>query len=1153
MIQFSKLRLTGFKSFVEPTELLVEPGLTGVVGPNGCGKSNLVEAMRWVMGESSARQMRGGEMDDVIFAGSRERPARNVAEVTLTLDNRTRVAPASLNHSDELEVTRRIDRGGGSTYRVNGKEVRARDVQLLFADAATGARSTAIVSQGKISALIAAAPAERRALLEEAAGISGLHSRRHEAELRLRGAENNLTRLDDVLNALVTQKQGLDRQARQAAKYRTLSEEIRALDIAVTRRAWDEAAAAAAAAREQLRQAELRVAEATAAAAAAATVQATAFEAVEPARLAANEASGQLQRLVLERENLDQEERRLDRATRGNAERIAQIDGDLSRADAQAADAASRAAQLAAERERLEAEAAEAPARLAQLAGRVAEAEALRQRAEDMLSAATTQLAEAEAAAKAAQRRRAEAEAALAKVAERFRQIEAQIAAAIAKRVPADAVRAAEVAAAEAEAVSEAAIRRRDAAEAARARAEIARSETSAAFSAADAAERRLKAEVDALEAVLAGGAAQKGGKPVLDRVRAEPGFEAAVAAILEHGADAPEDDGASPRGWRAYPPLGDLADAPGGLPSLASHVDVPEVLARRLSLAYLADDAALADRLAPALGPGQTLVSRDGGLWRWDGFVIRPGAPSAAAARLAQANRLRALQADLPQISARTAEAASARDAAAGAQRAAEAEERAARDATRAAEAASTRTRAERDRVLRDQADAEDRLQRFGESRDTLLGERTEAEATLAAVGTEAESAPQALRDAVATARTEAEAARARALDARALADAAKREDQIRRDRIAALIAETRDWAKRGEAATEYRATLAARRAEAEAERDQLRARPQILDARRQTLVGQLESAEALRRQTADALAVAESTARAADAQAKEADHAAATAREDRVRAEAMVERRAQASQEIETRSREHLGAGVETLVPDEALFALPTAELTGRAERRAAERERLGPVNLRAEIEAEDVGNQVAGLTSERDDLLAAIARLRQGIAELNREGRERLQASFETVNRAFEEIFTRLFGGGRAHLSLIEGSDPLAAGVEIMASPPGKRLQLLSLLSGGEQALTALALLFAVFHSNPAPICILDEVDAPLDDANVDRFCGLIAGIAAMGSTRFLVITHHRMTMARMDRLFGVTMAERGVSQLVSVDLAVAESIRETPVFS
>lgn len=1149
MIQFTKLRLSGFKSFVEPTELLVEPGLTGVVGPNGCGKSNLVEAMRWAMGETSAKQMRGGEMDDVIFAGSRERPPRNVAEVTLTLDNRARIAPAALNSADELEVTRRIDRGGGSTYRVNGKEVRARDVQLLFADAATGARSTAIVSQGKIGELIAAAPAQRRALLEEAAGISGLYSRRHEAELRLRAAENNLARLDDVLGALATQKQGLDRQARQAAKYRALSDEIRELEVALTRRGWDEAAAALTAARAQFAQAEAAVTAATAAAAEAATLQAEAFSAVDPAREHAAQARQALQKLVSERDAIDQEERRLERATRGNAERLEQVAGDLTRAEAQIADAEGRRAAIAAERDRLGAEAAEAPAAQARAAERGRETEAERQAAEAALAAATTRLAEAEAAAKAAQRRRAEADAALARVSARVSQIEAQIAAATARRVPEDRLAEAEAAHARAEADATAKAEARDAAEAARAETEAARNDTAARFAEADAALRRIDAEIDALKAVLAAGQ-KSGGKPVLDRVRAEPGFEAAAAALLDHGADAPEDDGASPRGWRTYPPLAAPPAAPGGLPSLAAHVEAPEALDRRLALAHLAPDAATADRLAPTLGPGQTLVSRDGGLWRWDGYVIRPGAPSAAAARLEQANRLRAREAERPARAEARDATVRDRDAARDAAARAEAAERAARDAARAAETVASTARAARDRLARERAEAEDRLAGLADSHAALLAERAEAEAARAAVGREAEAAPDSLREALIEARKAAEAARGRALDARAAEDALARETRLRAERIAQLADEAEDWLRRGKAALDHRAALAARRAEAEAERDSLRARPQALAERRAEILNALAAAEGAQRRAADAQAVAESAARAADARLKEAERAAADAREDRVRAEAMVERREQAGREIAQRCRERLGCGVDDLAPGEALAATPTPELETRAERRAAERERLGPVNLRAEIEADDVGKQIDGLTAERDDLLAAIARLRQGIAALNREGRERLQASFETVNRAFQDIFTRLFGGGRAHLSLIEGEDPLAAGLEIMASPPGKRLQLLSLLSGGEQALTALALLFAVFHSNPAPICILDEVDAPLDDANVDRFCGLIGEIAGAGRTRFLVITHHRMTMARMNRLFGVTMAERGVSQLVSVDLGVAETLREPP---
>jgi chromosome segregation protein len=1157
MIQFTKLRLSGFKSFVEPTELLVEPGLTGVVGPNGCGKSNLVEALRWVMGETSARQMRGGEMDDVIFSGSRNRPARNVAEVALTLDNRARTAPASLNTADELEVSRRIDRGGGSTYRVNGKEVRARDVQLLFADAATGARSTAIVSQGRIGALIAAAPAERRALLEEAAGISGLYSRRHEAELRLRGAENNLARLDDVLAALAQQKQGLDRQVKQAARYRTLSEDIRALETALTRRNWDEAVAARDAAARTLDEAEAKVAETARAAAEAATRQAEAFAAVDPARQASAEAETALHRRIVARDALAEEERRLEQATRANALRLTQIDGDLARAEAQYADAERRRAGLAAETARLAEEAARAPAASAALAARLAETEAERQTAERDLSAATTALAETEATVKAAAKLRAEAEAALARVAARIRQIDEQIVAARARCVPAERMEGAETDLARAEVAASAARDARDRAEAARAQAETARAAAAAAFAGADAEHRRLLAEIEALAAVIEGGDDSPAVRPVLNRVRAEAGFEAAAAALLEHGADAPEDDAAKPppRAWRVLPPLDSPPPPPADLPALARHVEAPAVLARRLALAFLVADAAEGDLLAPRLAPGQCLLSRAGGLWRWDGFVMRPGAPSAAAIRLQQGNRLRELRARLPGLAQARDAAAAARDAAATAAVQAEAAERTARDDARAAEAQLIETRGARDRLLREDADARDRLQRFADSRQSLETEQAEASAARTAAGdpAEADRLP-ALSAAMASARAAAEDARGRALDARAAADADRREGELRAARIKSLAAEDADWAARLTAAGDHRAALSARRADALAERETLRAEPQALADRRAALAAELDTAEAARRAAADALAVRDSALRAADARMKEADLAAAAAREDRVRAEALVERRAQACTEIAARCREFLGCAVAEIDPAaaERFRELPAQEIAERIDRRTAERERLGPVNLRAEIEADDVGKQIAGLETERADLLAAIARLRQGIAELNREGRERLQKSFDTVNRAFQEIFTELFGGGRAYLSLIESDDPLAAGVEIMASPPGKRLQLLTLLSGGEQALTALALLFAVFRSNPAPICILDEVDAPLDDANVDRFCGLLSTMSGDGATRFLVITHHRMTMARMDRLFGVTMAERGISQLVSVDLRVAEGLREPASF-
>ena len=342
-------------------------------------------------------------------------------------------------------------------------------------------------------------------------------------------------------------------------------------------------------------------------------------------------------------------------------------------------------------------------------------------------------------------------------------------------------------------------------------------------------------------------------------------------------------------------------------------------------------------------------------------------------------------------------------------------------------------------------------------------------------------------------------------------------------------------------------------RRAVATAELERLAARPDEIASERRGVLDAIEAADAKRKQEADALAVAETELAEIDARLKKAEAALADAREERGRAEGAVRQAEQARDTVAERIRERLGC-----TPDQALDAaevkdrdnLPDlAAIETRLDRLQRERENMGPVNLRAEQESEELGQQIGSLESESDDLTAAIARFRKAIAELNGEGRERLLASFDDVDKHFQDLFVRLFGGGRAHLKLTESDDPLEAGLEIMASPPGKKLQALSLLSGGEQAMTALALLFAVFLTNPAPICVLDEVDAPLDDANVDRFCTLLEEINKDSQTRFLLITHHRMTMARMHRLFGVTMPERGVSQLVSVDLQRAEQLRDT----
>ena len=348
---------------------------------------------------------------------------------------------------------------------------------------------------------------------------------------------------------------------------------------------------------------------------------------------------------------------------------------------------------------------------------------------------------------------------------------------------------------------------------------------------------------------------------------------------------------------------------------------------------------------------------------------------------------------------------------------------------------------------------------------------------------------------------------------------------------------------------AERHREELEERRQAALEELERLTALPLEIAEKREALMDQLAAAEEARRLAAATLADGEQALTAADRVVKEAEQSLAQAREERVRRQAAVAAAAQAGQGLAERIRERLQISPEQLAEEAGEVDPSQAEpLQRQFDKLNQEREALGPVNLRAEEEVAELETQMAVLKAERDDLVAAIAKLRQAIAEINREGRQRLLASFEAVDQHFRELFVRLFGGGRAHLTLTESTDPLQAGLEIMASPPGKRLQILSLLSGGEQALTALSLLFAVFMTNPAPICVLDEVDAPLDDANVDRFCSLVGEIAESSKTRFLVVTHHRMTMARMDRLYGVTMAERGVSTLVSVDLKTAEKLRD-----
>ncbi len=1148
---FTRLRVSGFKSFVDPVELIIEPGMTGIVGPNGCGKSNVIEALRWVMGETSAKSMRGDAMEDVIFGGTTSRPARNIAEVVLYIDNTDRKAPAMFNESDELEVSRRIERDAGSIYRVNGREVRARDVQLLFADLATGAHSTALVSQGRITAMIGAKPTERRAILEEAAGIKGLHSRRHEAELRLRAAETNLERLEDVVLALDGQFQGLQRQARQAARYRKLSEQIRRLDAILLHRAWQAADEALSTAGAQLNDTGVAVAEKTAATAAAATVQADAAAALPPLRQAEAEAGAALQHLQLALREIDAEADRVATAAQEANRRLEQIAGDIERENSLEADAAAALERLESEGDALAAAQAGEAAERETAAGTLADATRLVEEKEVALHELTARVADAQARRDALTRQAAELEVRMERLRHRAGELGAERAAREADLGGESELLAAAAAIEEAGQAAGKSAEALESAEAARAAADETESAARDAMQQAESVRAGLAAEERALAELLEPAEADLF-PPLIDAVTVQAGWEAALGAALGEDLNAPIDE-AAPVHWTSLPPL-EPAPLPGGAPPLARFVTAPKQLGRRLASIGVVEDMKAGARLAGELSRGQRLVSRDGALWRWDGYTITAGAPTAAATRLAQRNRLAEVRGTL-QAAKKDAEAAGAAARTAGEARdAAVAGEQAAREATRADFALLTAARDEHAGLAQARAAVESRLAALVEALDSAASDLADAQ-TQAAAARDSLAAPEdpaEAAEAVGALRTEVAELRSQQTERRSAHDRLAAEAERRGERLRAIETEAGSWRQRGEGTQKRLADLSRRRAEAEAERDRLAARPAEIEAQRGGLMDRIANAETARGAAADRLAAGETAQADGDRALKSAEAALSGAREEQVRAEARLEQATHERDTVVQRIREKLDVAPAQILESASIGAreaLPeSADAAARLERLIRERDNMGPVNLRAEVEAAELEAQVSSLRTEREDLLAAIARLRQGIGSLNREGRERLMAAFAQVNEHFEQLFTRLFGGGRAHLALTDADDPLDAGLEIMASPPGKKLTAMSLLSGGEQALTAVALLFAVFLTNPAPICVLDEVDAPLDDSNVDRFCALVGDIAGSGETRFLLVTHHRMTMARMDRLFGVTMGEAGVSQLVSVDLSGAEALRE-----
>ncbi|WP_256749427.1 chromosome segregation protein SMC [Mesorhizobium sp. Mes31] len=1150
-MKFSRLRLLGFKSFVEPGEFVIERGLTGIVGPNGCGKSNLVEALRWVMGESSYKNMRASGMDDVIFSGSGTRPARNTAEVTLFLDNSDRSAPAAFNDADELQVSRRIEREAGSLYRINGKEARAKDVQLLFADQSTGARSPSMVGQGRIGELIQAKPQARRALLEEAAGISGLHTRRHEAELRLKAAEQNLERLDDVVGELESQIESLKRQARQASRFKNLSADIRKAEATLLHLRWTLAKTQEGEARSALAVATALVGDRAAAQMNAAKEQGIGAHRLPDLRDAEAAAAAAFQRLSIAKSQIEEEAGRI-RARQAELERrLQQLDGDIAREERMVRDNADILERLRTEEATLNSENAGAAEREASTRAAFEQAASTLVASEARLAALTAERAEAAASRNQIERTLRDTAERRDRFARQLAEVDRELSDILSKVAglpdPAEkqllveqAIALLEESEAAVSGAEQSVIDARATESAARpplqdARAELARIETEA---------RTLAKILNAASGDLF--------PAVLEQISVERGFETALGAALGEDLDVPLDRSAPVHWGESQIQPGDAA-LPEGVKSLASVVHAPAQLARRLAQIGIVADSD-GRRLQALLAPGQRLVSREGALWRWDGFTASADAPTAAAQRLAQKNRLAELDAEAVQATLVLRQAEEALAQAEQTLRLASEAERNARQAGRDAQHRLDAARNALAEAEKAGGELSSRRAALDEARARIVDSHEETSAAFVEAEMLLQDSPDLGDLQLQLEQSSANVARDRATlaDARAVHEGLRREAEARIRRLEAIGAERSNWLERAENASTQIASLGERKAEAEAERERLADAPDEIDAKRRALLSQLTEAETLRMAAADRLQEAENRQSELDKAATGAIQSLAEARETRVRAEERLTAADERRLEVEARIQETLNTPPHLVIRHTGLEAdspMPEmAEIERQLDRLKIERERLGAVNLRAEEEQKELSDRLETIVSEREDIIEAIRKLRQAIQSLNREGRERLLAAFDVVNGHFQRLFSHLFGGGTAELQLIESEDPLEAGLEILARPPGKKPQTMTLLSGGEQALTAMSLIFAVFLTNPAPICVLDEVDAPLDDHNVERFCNLMDEMANTTETRFVIITHNPITMARMNRLFGVTMAEQGVSQLVSVDLQAAEAMRE-----
>ena len=1141
-MKFQSVRISGFKSFLEPTEIQMNMGLTGVVGPNGCGKSNIVEAIKWIMGENSARQMRGDGMDDVIFSGTNERPSRNFAEVSIKLDNSEKKAPAIFNHYDEIEITRKIEREKGSVYRVNGKQVRARDIQLIFADNGTGARSSGIVGQGRIAQIIDSNPEDRRVILEEAANIKGLHSRRHEAELKLKGASDNLDRLSDIEQTYKEQLIELEKQGRKAARYRSVGERIRKAEATLFFNLMNDAKKEANDLDIQLKNANENVSQGQIKVAEHIKSQLHLANKIPDLKKDEAEKAATLQTLNITKIKLDEEKSSAQNALQNIINQINLINNDIARESEIKEDAKKSLSTLLTEEKNLKEDSENFSTKITKATDLVKKLRSISDAADDKLSTITSEIYSIKSDKSDLEKRinnlKQKIEVTQNQLANfnieddknRFKLDKEKII--NLKKLIQENNQLNDGYKVELEKLEKLETR-------------LIEEKNTAVFEF-----NKVNLEFDSLSTLL--------GRDTLNSNTLEKtigninNLEEAIGSVLGETLLAPilSDDQSTENTtyWRDDFKTISPASLPESVIPIVTKITKSSILDTALKGVGIVNNKEIAFKLQKKLTFGQALTTPSGGLWRWDGFVQPQGVQNSYSERLQQIARLRLLQNKLPSLEENQSLSEKRLDECFNNIKKYKDDLSNLQVKLSSLISESNQLELQNTKVESKLLSSEALIKELKNTERMSLEELSELEKEF----NNSVNLPSLLAEELKV-RNNADQSRNELTDAMAAEQRIKSEESFQSRNLIQLGHQKENWKVREEEAKTRLISLEERLKTSQDEKNRLSTLPESFEKKEAELNIKIEEAISNRNIAADQLVKNETSLNDADKQVREAEKVVSTLREEMIKIEALLNLSKAKIQNIEERVFEklkikstELNKFINTKEEDQPIKSIEILEKT--LQRLLNERETLGAVNLRAEDEMNEMLNKIEVMSKERVDLEEAIAKLRSGIFELNKEGRQRLKESFEEVNENFKQLFQKLFGGGNAELRLVGNEDPLQAGLEVLASPPGKKMQLLSLLSGGEQALTAISLIFSVFLCNPAPICILDEVDAPLDDTNVGRFCDLLNQIVDETNTYFMVITHHRLTMAKMDRLFGVTMEQKGISKLVSVDLEQASRIRD-----